>query len=230
MTAPIRPNSTAPATDGAAPPIEIRPRTAGEPADGNAPAWRTADSSTTAGAAIASVGRHWGLLVTLGVLSILAGLAIITWPQETVLVVAAVVGIQLLLNGVIRIVQSFAADDGTGGERVLLALVGIVSILVGVLCLRNILQTVGAVALLVGIFMLVAGIVDLIGGLLPDSVPGRGWRLLSGVLGVIGGIAILAYPGISLAALAVLLGVWLLLYGVVFVAMGFAVRREARGA
>jgi hypothetical protein len=68
VTAPIRPDGTAPATDGAAPSIEIRPRAAGEPAGGNAPAARrTADSSTTAGAAIASVGRHWGLLVTLGI-------------------------------------------------------------------------------------------------------------------------------------------------------------------
>jgi uncharacterized membrane protein HdeD (DUF308 family) len=76
----------------------------------------------------------------------------------------------------------------------------------------------------------VGGIIDVIGGLLPGSVPGRGWRLLSGALSVIAGIVLLAYPGISLAALVVLLGIWLLLYGAIFIGMGLAVRRETHRA
>ena len=172
------------------------------------------------------MGRHWGLVVALGVLSVVAGLAMLVWPQETVLVIAVIIGIQLIVNGLVRVVQSFAVDDASGGERVLLALLGIFSILVGVLCLRNILQTVAALAILVGIFWLVAGIIDVIGGLSPGSVHSRGWRLLTGALGIIAGIAVLAYPGISLAALVALFGIWLLLYGALAIGTGFALHRE----
>jgi len=228
VTTPTGPDDVPPGTDSPLPPGEIRSGVVTPPPDAAPAAVRVADPGAVAAATVAGVGRHWGLLATLGVLSIVAGLAILAWPRQTVLVVAVVIGLQLLLNGIVRLVQSFAADDASGGERVFLALLGMFSILVGVLCLRNVLQTVAAIAILIGVFWLVGGIIDVIGGLSPGSVPGRGWRLLAGALGVIAGIAVLAYPGISLAALVALLGIWLLLYGAIFIAMSFAVRRETR--
>jgi uncharacterized membrane protein HdeD (DUF308 family) len=214
VSTPTRPDSFSPASHG---PAGIRP--AAPPPE-----------SWTATEMPAVVGRHWGLPVVLGALSVAAGLAMLAWPAETVLVIAVVIGLQLLVNGVVRLVQSFAADDGSGGERTLVALLGIFSILVGVLCLRNILQTVTVLAILVGLFWLVGGIIEVIGGLSTGSVPGRGWRLLSGALGVVAGIAVLAYPGISLGALAVVFGVYLLLFGVISIVAGLAVRRAARRA
>jgi uncharacterized membrane protein HdeD (DUF308 family) len=219
VTTPTRPDSISPASDD---PAGIRPE-APPPEARPAPGMPAAP-------AVAMVGRHWGLPVLLGALSVVAGLAMLAWPAETVLVIAVVIGIQLLVNGVVRLVQSFAADDGSGGERTLVALLGIFSILVGVLCLRNILQTVTVLAVLVGVFWLVGGIIEVIGGLSTGSVPGRGWRLLSGALGVIAGIAVLAYPGISLGALVVLFGIYLLLFGVISIVTGLAVRRAAHRA
>ena len=226
MTTPTGPDDIPPGADNPLRATETRPGMVTTPADAPSAAVPVADPRAAAAATVAGVGRHWGLLATLGVLSIVAGLAILAWPRQTVLVVAVIIGLQLLVNGVVRLVQSFAADDASGGERVFLALLGIFSILVGLLCLRNVLQTVAAIAILIGVFWLVGGIIDVLGGLFPGSVPGRGWRLLAGALGVIAGIAVLAYPGISLAALVALLGIWLLLYGAIFIAMSFAVRRE----
>jgi uncharacterized membrane protein HdeD (DUF308 family) len=226
MTTPTWPEGIPPAADGPVPPIEIRPGAATAPPSDPSPAHAGPNPVSPAATAVAAVGRHWGLVVALGILSVVAGLAMLVWPQETVLVIAVIIGIQLIVNGLVRLVQSFAVDDASGGERVLLALLGIFSILVGVLCLRNILQTVAALAILVGVFWLVAGIIDVIGGLSPGQVRGRGWRLLTGALGVIAGIAVLAYPGISLAALVALFGIWLLLYGALAIGTGFALHRE----
>ncbi len=226
MTTPSWPEGGPPPGDGPVPLTEIRPGAATAPPPDTPPAAGLPAGAVAATTAVARMGRHWGLLVALGVLSVVAGLAMLVWPEETVLVIAVLIGIQLLVNGLVRLVQSFAADDAAGGERVLLALLGIFSILVGVLCLRNILQTVAALAILVGVFWLISGIIDVIGGLSPGSVPGRGWRLLSGALGVIAGIAVLAYPGISLAVLVALFGIWLLLYGAISIGTGFAVHRE----
>lgn len=225
MTTPTWPEGIPPAADGPVPPTEIRPGAATVPPPDTTPHAGAGTGHRAAAATVAAVGRHWGLLVCLGVLSVVAGLAMLVWPQETVLVIAVIIGIQLIVGGIVRLVQSFAVDEASGGERVLLALLGIFSVLVGVLCLRNILQTVAALAILVGVFWLVAGIIDLIGGLSPGAVHGRGWRLLSGALGVIAGIAVLAYPGISLAALVALFGIVLLLYGALFIGTGFALRR-----
>jgi uncharacterized membrane protein HdeD (DUF308 family) len=45
-----------------------------------------------------------------------------------------------------------------------------------------------------------------------------------GVLSILAGIVVLAYPGISLVTLALVLGVWLIIYGVMEIALAFRVR------
>jgi uncharacterized membrane protein HdeD (DUF308 family) len=47
------------------------------------------------------------------------------------------------------------------------------------------------------------------------------------VLSILAGIVVLAEPGISLVTLALVLGVWLIIYGVMEIAMAFRVRSAA---
>jgi uncharacterized membrane protein HdeD (DUF308 family) len=42
---------------------------------------------------------------------------------------------------------------------------------------------------------------------------GRAWTGVVGVLSIVAGLIVLAYPGISLLTLAIVLGVWLLVFG-----------------
>jgi len=50
------------------------------------------------------------------------------------------------------------------------------------------------------------------------------------VLSAIAGIIVLAYPGITLYTLAVILGVWLIIFGVMEIMGAFRVRSAARTA
>ncbi len=45
-----------------------------------------------------------------------------------------------------------------------------------------------------------------------------------GVLSILAGIVVLAYPGITLVTLALVLGVWLIIYGVMEIGLAFRVR------
>jgi uncharacterized membrane protein HdeD (DUF308 family) len=45
-----------------------------------------------------------------------------------------------------------------------------------------------------------------------------------GVLSILAGIVVLSYPGISLVTLAWVLGIWLIIYGVMEIALAFRVR------
>jgi uncharacterized membrane protein HdeD (DUF308 family) len=47
---------------------------------------------------------------------------------------------------------------------------------------------------------------------------------------VVAGVVVLAYPGISLMTLAVVLGVWLLVFGVMEVGLAFRLRSVGQGA
>ena len=52
----------------------------------------------------------------------------------------------------------------------------------------------------------------------------RGWNALIGLLAVLAGLIVLVYPGISLLALAVVLGVWLMFLGAMQIMISFRIR------
>src|SRR3712207_5721556 len=90
---------------------------------------------------LAGVGRHWGWVLTFGIVTLLAGLLALAWPGRTVVVLAVLFGIQLVVAGIFRFVAALASDDESGGTRVLLALLGVLSFIVGLYALRHILVT-----------------------------------------------------------------------------------------
>jgi uncharacterized membrane protein HdeD (DUF308 family) len=114
---------------------------------------------------------------------------------------------------------------------VLYALIGVLSIIVGMLCLRHVLQTIGVLALLLGVYWVVSGVVEIWTALAHRHIPHRGLSILMGVLGVAAGIIVLVEPAISLLTLAVVLGCWLILLGLFEVAAGLRLRhlRELPG-
>ena len=60
---------------------------------------------------LASIGRHWGWIMAFGVLTLLAGVAVLAWPGRTLVVIAVLFGVQLIVTGIFRFVAAFAADD-----------------------------------------------------------------------------------------------------------------------
>jgi uncharacterized membrane protein HdeD (DUF308 family) len=163
----------------------------------------------------------WWIRLILGVVAVIVGLLVIGWPDATVTVVAVLFGVNLLVEGCMRVLQAILTPAGSVAARILYGLLGVFSIVIGVLCLRNLLQTVAILVLLVGLSWLIAGIVELIAAL--SSGPPSRWtartalNLGTGIVAVLAGTVVLAYPKVTLGTLVVLLGASLLAYGVVSV-------------
>ncbi len=179
---------------------------------------------TDAADLVASIGRHWIWLLSFGILTLLAGVAAVAWPGPTVIAIAVLFGIQLVIAGIFQFVNAFAGSDLTGGVRVLSAVLGLFAFIVGLYAIRHVLVSVVALALLLGIFWVVNGFVEIFNALAHRDYPNRGWTGFMGVLSILAGIVVLAYPGISLVTLALVLGVWLIIYGVMEIAAAFRVR------
>ena len=143
--------------------------------------------------------------------------------------IAWLFAIQMVATGALQLVAAFAGDAGTGG-RVLLGLLGALTILVGLLCLRAPLQTTVVIGLLIGATWVVGGIIGIFHAIEDGPRGDRGWRIASGLLFVVGGAVVLIYPGASLVTLVWLLGIVLLVTGVVLVAHGLFARRSTRPA
>ena len=173
---------------------------------------------------IASLGRHWIWLLSFGILTLIAGVAAVAWPGPTVIAIAVLFGIQLVVVGIFQLVSAFAGTGLTGGVRVMNAVLGLFAFVVGLYAVRHVLVSVVALALLLGIFWVVNGFAEIFSALAHRDNPHRGWRGFTGVLSILAGIVVLAYPGISLVTLALVLGFWLIIYGVMEIAMAFRVR------
>lgn len=170
------------------------------------------------------VSEHWGWLLVLGVITVLAGIAVLAWPGPTLLVVAVLFGVQLIVMGIFRFVSAFASDELTGGNRALLALLGVLSLIIGLYAVRHVLITLLALALLLGIYWIISGAMELYMALSHRELRNRGWTGVMGVLGVLAGLIVLVYPAISLITLAVVLGVWLIVRGGMQVTLAFNAR------
>jgi uncharacterized membrane protein HdeD (DUF308 family) len=172
----------------------------------------------------------WWIRLVLGMVAFGVGVMVITWPEATVTVVAVLFGVNLLIDGCLHVVQAILTSSGSGAARALYGLLGALFIVIGVLCLRNLLQSLTVLVVLVGVSWLLAGIFELIITL--SSGPPSTWNtrtaldLGTGAVALIAGVIVLVYPQLTLGALVILLGISLVVSGVVSVVNAFRQRAE----
>ncbi|MCF3137478.1 HdeD family acid-resistance protein [Streptomyces olivochromogenes] len=177
-------------------------------------------------AVLAAVGGSWLWALGSALVTLVPGILVLVWPDETLHVLAVIIGLYLLLSGVFRFVSVFApASHGERFARLLLAALFVVA---GVLCLRHPLQTIAALSLIVGATWLVSGMLTLYSAISVKGLPHRGVLFAAGALGVAAGIVVLALPTESAVVLTRLLGLWLVLLGVAELVLAFALRSALR--
>ncbi len=183
-----------------------------------------------AAAALGKLGGHWGWSLAFGIMTAAAGIATVVWPGITLLAAAIVFGVQLIVAGIYRLVAAFASTDVTVATRVLLALLGVLSLIVGLYAVRHVLLTIIALGLLLGIFWVANGVIELFTAISHRNMAGRGWRVVMGTLSVVAGVVLLAIPGISLITLVVLVSVWLIVFGTMEISLSLRIRSGVAAA
>ena len=167
------------------------------------------------------VADHWGLIVVMGVLSVILGILAIVYPGATIVTVSIFFAAWLFVSGIFSLIGSFSRDGDTG-SRVLSAILGVLSIIVGFALLRTPFQSVEVFIFVIGIFFLIQGVMTFVSAFARKA--GRNWGILSGILGVIAGLIVLIYPISSAVTLALIGGIWLVILGVMQVIAGIQLR------
>jgi uncharacterized membrane protein HdeD (DUF308 family) len=165
-----------------------------------------------------------GFMIAQGAVSMLIGVAVLAWPDVTLKVVAVLLAIHLFVSGLTHILQAVVTDELTFGSRALLSLAGALSFLVGLLVLRNPLQTVGVVALLFGALLVLLGVFRLIDALRAKH-GARAWDLIAGALGLLVGGFVMTQPELSLRAVVSVVGLWQIAVGLLTIVAAVALRR-----
>ena len=171
----------------------------------------------------------WIIMLVGAAVTFVLGLILVIWPHATITVVAVLLGIQLLVLGIIGLIAGFTSDAG-GAVRTVDVVLGLLGILVGLYLIRHLSVTVTLMAILLGLYWVMRGIVDLIVAVLAGPVPGRWVKAVIGVISLAAGLIVLFKPNESLKFLLVVLGIYLMLYGLALAFLAFQARRFAREA
>jgi uncharacterized membrane protein HdeD (DUF308 family) len=159
----------------------------------------------------------WWVAILTGAISVVAGIVVLAKPSNSLATLAVVFGIFVLLDGIMELV---GAAVGGSTNRGMLAVVGVISVIAGVLLIRHPLGGVRAVALVVGIWLVAAGVVRFIGAF--DAEGHRVLRIVAALVLMVAGIAIVSSPHIGYATLALIAGLGFIAYGVGMMAYGWA--------
>ena len=105
--------------------------------------------------------RHWWVLVLEGIVSILAGIGALLWPEITAIILLAIIASWAVVTGVLEILAAIRLREEIEGEF-WLGLSGLASIIVGILLFVFPGAGILTVLWLVGIYAIVFGVVMII--------------------------------------------------------------------
>lgn len=182
------------------------------------------DRSTLADAARDVTWIAWPLML-IGLLGVAAGVIVLSKPGDSLKALAVIVGIFVLVDGIFEIIVALGRHVQNRGY---VALVGVLSLIVGIFLIRHPVAGVVAVALVIGFWLIAIGVIRLLGVF--ERAEHRIWNLFVAVVEVIAGIVVVSSPGIGYATLALLVGISFIVNGAGMFALGWTARRVAHEA
>ena len=167
-----------------------------------------------------------GHLTFLGLLATALGVAAIVWPGVTVGVLVALFAIYCFVNAIGQLIAMFTIERSVGRD-VLRLLLAVIDVAAGVVAMVYPGMTAEVLTMVVGFWAIFGGSVELAGAFRDRS----GSLGVAGVLTIVAGVVLIASPGIGAVTLALVLGIYLLAYGItLLVSAAQAKRRPHIGA
>ena len=180
----------------------------------------------TDGTWLAEAKKNAGLLIFLGVLTVIFGVMAIAAPMITGITVAVFVGFLLLFTGIMRIVYAF--KSGQWGSGIWGTILGLLGAVAGLLLIFRPMVGLLTLTLLLAIYFFVDGISEIIAAFKIKPDQGWGWVLFNGVIALLLGIMIWRqWPMSGAWAVGVLVGVHILITGWTMIVLGTGARRIA---
>jgi uncharacterized membrane protein HdeD (DUF308 family) len=167
---------------------------------------------------VAPLIRKWWLVLVLGIALVVIGVLLLVNTDAAAFTLALLVALGLFLAGIDSIVEAQRHR-----VRWPSYLMGAFWIIVGAIALVWPDVTLWALAFTVGIGFFAGGIAEAWFALrMHQALPGWGWWLLAGVLSVVAGVLCLLWPDATVLVLAILLGLWVIVRGVVTILFALA--------
>jgi uncharacterized membrane protein HdeD (DUF308 family) len=168
------------------------------------------------------LARQWPAAFMIGLITLGLGIVVISWPQETLTVISVLIGLQILIYGIYRLVTAFAHETVSPGFT---GFIGIVGIIAGVIVLRHPFQTVAVLTIVLGVVWIIGGSIELLGAIGDNTVDHRGVLAFGGLLSIAAGVIVVVWPAPTVTVVAWIAGLYLIVFGLFICFQAFQLRR-----
>src|SRR6516225_2998205 len=151
-------------------------------------------------------------LILLGILAVIVGIIAIAWPGVTVYALVLLFAVYAFLDAVLQAARAFSSRSA--GPVFGHLLLGLISLAAGVVAVAWPAPTALVLVLVIGIWAVVGGIAEIVTGFGAGETAGtRAMFILTGLVSVAFGVLLFARPGVGAVTLALLFGLYSLIYG-----------------
>jgi uncharacterized membrane protein HdeD (DUF308 family) len=163
-------------------------------------------------------------LILVGILAVIFGIFAIAWPGVTILALVILFAVYAFMDAGLQAMRAFSSRHaGPVLGHLLLALV---DVLAGVIALAWPGPTAFVLVIVVAAWALAGGVAEFLAGFqVGESGGTRALFILSGLVSVAFGVLLFARPGVGALTLALLFGLYALIYGVSQINAGMHLRQ-----
>ena len=166
-------------------------------------------------------------LILLGILAVIVGIIAIAWPGVTVYALVLLFAVYAFLDAGLQAARAFSAR--TAGPVFGHLLLGLISLAAGVVAVVWPAPTALVLVLVIGAWAVIGGLVELVTGFGHGEAAGtRAMFILSGLVSVAFGVLLFARPNVGAITLALLFGLFSMIYGICEITLGAQLRRTGR--
>jgi uncharacterized membrane protein HdeD (DUF308 family) len=166
-------------------------------------------------------------LILLGILAVIVGIIAIAWPGVTILALVILFAIYAFMAAGLQAARAFSSR--TAGPVFGHLLLGLIDLAAGVVALAWPAPTAYVLVIVVAAWALVGGLVEIFAGFGSGETAGtRAMFILAGLVSVAFGVLLFARPGVGAVTLALLFGLYSMIYGFSQITAGFEVRQVGK--
>jgi len=162
-------------------------------------------------------------LILVGILAVIVGIVAIAWPGVTILALVILFAIYAFMAAGLQAARAFSS--GAAGPVFGHLLLGLIDLAAGVVALVWPAPTAFVLVIVVAAWALAGGLAEFFAGFGSGETAGtRALFILSGLVSVAFGVLLFARPGVGAVTLALLFGLYSLIYGFSQITTGIQLR------